>query len=611
MPSFFDDNILEQIRNSPRNAIEEVIAEHLRLDRKGKDFVGLCPFHSDSRPSMYVSPSKGIFKCFACGAGGDVFKFLQLREALSFPQSVEMLAKRAGIELQQRREKPKNRQSADGLPYADPADVAAVNNWAMNFWKACYDGKNGEKARKYVEERGISSQTAENWGIGFAPDSWDGLAVAAKKAGFSEELLVASGLLVRREESGRVYDKFRNRLMFPIKDTSGRVIAFGGRTLGDDPAKYMNSPATSLFDKSRALYGLDKARYDIVKEGRAVAVEGYTDVLMCHQFGITNVVAALGTSFTVSHAAMLRRFAREIVLVLDSDTAGQAAAERALEVCLNENLEVKLAMVSEGKDPCEFLLAQGADAFSEIISQAKDAMTYKWDKFCENFDSTTSIPERKNAIRDFIDTMASAIAAGAVDEVSKGLLMKRLSALTGIETSQISRNLKKAAHKSGYVKHKENRQVVKLELGGGYLERAQQEVVESLLNKPELLAMVETRLSIDFFTVDFLREIMQNVLLLYEDGEDLTLHKLLGRITDTSISSFIVDLTERSENRKKTDYVRQLREALRVLEENERNNELNVDNIDSDEDLNKYLETIRKRHQEQSRENLRSGIFAG
>jgi DNA primase len=610
MPGFFEDKKLEQVRNSPRNSIEEVIAEHLRLDRKGKDYVGLCPFHADKRPSMYVSPAKGIFKCFACGAGGDVFKFIQMREGLSFPQAVEMLAKRAGIAFEIQREPRPKPQNIDGLPYAEPSDVAAVNSWAMQYWKDCYNGVQGQAAREYVQGRGITDQMAAEWNLGFAPESWDACAKAAKEAGFGEDLLVAAGLLVRRDDSGRVYDKFRNRLMFPIIDTGSRVVAFGGRTLGDDPAKYMNSPATSLFDKSRSLYGLDKARFEIVSKKNAIVVEGYTDVMMCHQFGVTNVVAALGTSFTPGHAAMLRRFAREIIIVLDSDVAGQAASDRALDICLNENLEVRLAMVSEGKDPCDFLLASGAEEFSEIIEQAKDAMTYKWDKFQTRFDEHTTIPQKKEAIRDFIDTMAVAINSGAVDGVSKGLLIKRLSSLTGIEVNQINRSVQKAAGRKNHISHEENREVKKIEIGEGFLERAQKEVIEALLNKPELFASIETRIALDFFTVPVLRKIVENMLSIFEGEDEFSVATLLGRVSNPAVSSFIVEMSQAEEDGGKIDYVRQLRQSIAVLEENERNR-ITTDEISCEEDLNNILEKVRARHTGLGRSNLRSGIFAG
>ncbi len=604
----FNDKILDDIRNSPRNSIEEVIAEHLRLDRKGKDFVGLCPFHSDTRPSMYVSPSKGIFKCFACGAGGDVFKFIQLREGISFPQSVENLAKRAGIALEIDRRPVNKPTMIEGLPYAEPEDVAAANLWALNFWRNCYDAAGGKGAREYVAKRGIKTQMAQDWGIGFAPDSWDALTTAARGAGFSEELLVASGLVVRREESGRVYDKFRNRLMFPILDTGGRVIAFGGRTLGDDPAKYMNSPATSLFDKSRSLYGLDKARYEIVNQGRAVVVEGYTDVMMCHQFGISNVVAALGTSFTQGHAVMLRRFAREIILVLDSDVAGQAASDRALEICLHENLEVRLAMVTQGKDPCDFLLSAGGDALREIINSAKDAISYKWDKFYSQFTEQTSIPQKRQAIQDFVDTMAAAINSGAVDNLSKSLLIKRLSSLTGIGVEHINKNLQRAAMKNGYVRQDENRQVEKIDIGVGYLARAQREVLESLLNEPKLFPTIETRIALDFFTIPALRQLAEKMFSIFESDVDFSVHSLLGRIEDPALAAFVVEMIDTSD--KKSNYARQLRQAITVLEEKEANS-TDAGSAVADEQLNEYLEKVRAKHTGHNKSNLRSGIFTG
>lgn len=606
MPISFNDRILDEIRNSPRNTIVEVISEHLRLDRKGKDFVGLCPFHSDTRPSMYVSPSKGIFKCFACGAGGDAFKFLQLREGLSFPQAVERLAQRAQITLEQTSHSRAKKQSPDGLPYAEPAEIAKANERAFAFWKDLYSSPKGAIAREYVASRGISEQMAEQWGLGFAPDSWDSLGGELRRHGINDELLVASGLVVRREESGRVYDKFRNRLMFPIWDTTGRVIAFGGRTLGDDPAKYMNSPATSLFDKSRALYGLDKARHEIVSEGKAVVVEGYTDVMMAHQFGIKNVVAALGTSFTSSHAAMLKRFAAEVVLVLDSDIAGEAAAERALDICIAETLEVKVAMVSEGKDPCDFLLAAGAEPFKNIISSATDAMSYKWQKFTKKFTPDTPIAEKRLMVKEFIDSIGKAISAGAVDTVAKSLFIQRLSSLTGMEISQINRHLSKSANKNAVIKHDEHQQIVKIAIGANYLERAQKEVIEAIVNLPELFAGVETRFGLSFFTSPALKQIAQQIVELWESGSDFNVSSLLARLEQPEVAAFVVELVDTEG--KKRDYARQLRQALLVLEENEQTSSAKTQ-AEQEDDLNKYLEAVRSKHIGHSKINMRSGIM--
>ena len=217
---------------------------------------------------------------------------------------------------------------------------------------------------------------AKKWGLGLACDSWDSLLNAASKAKIPTRLLEQAGLIVPKE-GGTFYDKFRNRLMFPIWDVTDRVIAFGGRTLGNDPAKYMNSPATALFDKSNSLYGLNFARHSIVSSGMAVVVEGYTDCMMPHQFGCENVVATLGTSLTAGHARLLRRYANKIVLIFDSDVAGTEAANRALEIFLAERIDIRIASVPQGKDPCDFVLAAGKEGFEEVISNAVDVMEYK------------------------------------------------------------------------------------------------------------------------------------------------------------------------------------------------------------------------------------------
>ena len=271
----FDNNTISRIQQS--TDIVDIVSEHLSLTRKGKEFVGLCPFHQDNRPSMYVSPVKQIFKCFACSAGGDVFKFIQLRENISFPEAVERLAERAGIALERVEQSPQRHyeegEYQEEERSASPADLAKVNDWAVRYWKKnLCDAEKGQNARQYLEQRGLTSETVEAWFLGLAYDSWDGLLSAARQRGISIELLESAGLVSRNNE-GRIYDKFRNRLMFPIADATGRMIAFGGRTLGDDPAKYMNSPATALFDKSNSVFGLDKARHEIVSSGTAVVVE--------------------------------------------------------------------------------------------------------------------------------------------------------------------------------------------------------------------------------------------------------------------------------------------------------------------------------------------------
>ena len=605
-----DERLIDQVRLAPCNDIVEVISEHLSLTRKGRDFLGLCPFHQDKNPSLHVNPSMGIFKCFVCGAGGDVFKFLQLRENLSFMEALERLADKAGIEIS----RSKNiRKSSVGAETIDPLMLARVNDWAMRFWQAQYsDEKNGKIARDYIDERKIDQDVAKQWLIGFAPDSWDALTLAASKAGISESLLVSAGLVVKREAKSGCYDKFRNRLMFPILDTSGRVIGFGGRTLGDDNAKYMNSPVTALFDKSSSLYGLGKARHSIVKLGKVIVVEGYTDVIMSSQYGIENVVAALGTSFTQGHARMLKRFASEIIMVLDSDDAGVAAANRALEVCLSQNIDVRIATVPEGKDPCEFLLARGGEAFSQVIDSAQDVLSYKWQRFKGEFDSTDSTVKKKQAIQEYLSVIAKAINSGYLDSISRGLIVRRVSSLIGISGSDINKELAKLGSRQqrSVVASVKNSRVTKVGLGEHYQDKAIQDVLEVLLNEPSLFDRVSSLIDVSRIESPLLRQIATLLFEILETQEKFEITDLLGRVEDVAISSTIVDLSYAG--REKSNYLSRIESSLDVIKSLRIDKEIDAAkrNISDDESLRKITKSLRDvQADKRNKSNLRKGVI--
>ncbi|MHC4157397.1 MAG: DNA primase, partial [Planctomycetota bacterium] len=371
---------------------------HLSLTKKGREMVGLCPFHDDHRPSMYINPAKQIFKCFACGAGGSVFTFVQMRENLSFGQALERLAQRAGIKIAPARA-PKDGQSQ--TPQGDPNSLARLNAWAANYFQQnLLNRPEADYARDYVAQRKINPESAKKWQLGLAVNSADDLIQAANRKRIPQKLLAQSGLVTGRTP-GSLADKFVNRLTFPITDVTARVIGFGGRTLDGADAKYVNSPTTVLFDKSNSLYGLHQARHQIVATGTAVVVEGYTDCIMAHQFGCTNVVASLGTSFTEGQARILRRYAKRIVLVFDSDAAGLEAANRALEICLAQRIDINLASVPQGKDPCDFLIAAGKEQFEDLIDNAVDVFQFKWDRLTQNFSTDGTLIDNKAAVEEF------------------------------------------------------------------------------------------------------------------------------------------------------------------------------------------------------------------
>jgi DNA primase catalytic core len=361
--------------------IVRVIGESVQLKPKGREFVCLCPFHDDNNPSCYVVPGKQMFHCFVCGAGGDALTFVKRYHGLSFPDALKMLADLAGIELtrKQRRDPKPGADNADGAHSTVGRDtIKAVNTAAMGFFQRILTHpEHGERARAVIDRRGISPEMVDRFCLGASPDRWDGLLLYAHQQNIPEAHLLAAGLAKARTNESGCYDALRNRLIFPILGESGEPIAFGARRIDDDDEpKYLNSPETALFHKSNTLYGLHQARDAIRKEGFVAVVEGYTDVIACHQHGIENVVGTLGTALTAEHARRLRWKCDRAVLLFDGDEAGQRAADRAFEVLFSGELDVSVVVLSEvtdAKDPDELLAREGGrEQLVEALRSGKD-----------------------------------------------------------------------------------------------------------------------------------------------------------------------------------------------------------------------------------------------
>ncbi|MFG0244614.1 MAG: DNA primase [Phycisphaerales bacterium JB052] len=365
--------------------IVQVVGEHLSLKPKGREYVGLCPFHDDRNPSMCVIPAKQIFHCFVCGTGGDVFTFVQKYHSMGFREALEFLAQRANIELTVH--KPRGRAADDGEPSGvGNREVLAANDLAAGFFRAILSHpEHGAAARDVIERRGISDEMVERFMIGASPDRWDGLGMFAASKNVRTEALLAAGLVKQRERGDGQYDALRNRLIFPICDQIGRVIAFGGRKIDEeDEPKYLNSPETAVFKKSTTLFGINHAARAIKRERTAVIVEGYTDVIACHQAGVEHVVGTLGTALTSGHATVLRRLCDTVVLLFDGDAAGIKAADRAIEVLLSETIDIRIAALAgftDAKDPDELLKREdGAEVFARVIEGSVDLIKWKFDR---------------------------------------------------------------------------------------------------------------------------------------------------------------------------------------------------------------------------------------
>jgi DNA primase len=558
MPGVYDHAAI--IRVQQANDIVDVIGEHVSLKRKGREWLGLCPFHEDHRPSMYVNPEKQIYKCFACGAGGDVLKFVQTREGLTFPQAIERLAERAGIQLQPvRRMVSPDEGQADQV---DPNLLAKANKWAMQFFQECLnDPEKGKQARDYLAERKISAESIKTWRLGLAPNAADAMARAAAAKRASLNVLQQAGLI-----TGPNQDKFVNRLMFTITDATGRVIAFGGRTLNGMGAKYVNSPTTALFDKSNTLYGLEQARHEIVRTGTAVIVEGYTDVIMAHQVGCTNFVASLGTSFTAGHGRILRRYAKKVVLLFDSDTAGMAAANRALEVCLSQHLDIKLAFVPQGKDPCDFAILAGKEGLSQVVEQAIDVLQFKWDKLTETFASGDTMAGRKAALDEFLQAIAIGMASETLPVAESGAFVHKVAKIIGLTPKDLYAELDRRrqrvpASSAAEALRAEAAQAV--DWGQGLYAAAQKEILEVLLNEPGLFHSIEQEITEDLFDVPILSRVASTLFEVLRSEEEFTINQVLAQTESPELAQSIVELQRIGEG--KGNYRPRLVDALDIL----------------------------------------------
>lgn len=378
----YPEEVVEEVRM--KNDIVDVISGYVKLQKKGSNYFGLCPFHNEKSPSFSVSPSKQMYYCFGCGAGGNVITFVMEYENYSFMEALQMLADRAGVAL------PKQEYSKEAKEAADlRTALLEINRMAANYYYYQLTNPQGEAGYRYLRDRQLSDDTIRHFGLGFANKTSDDLYRYLRAKGYDDRILKETGL-VTIEERG-AHDKFWNRVMFPIMDVNNRVIGFGGRVMGAGEPKYLNSPETKLFDKSRNLYGLNYAR--LSREKYILICEGYMDVIAMHQAGFTNAVASLGTAFTTQHAALLKRYTDKVVLTYDSDGAGTKAALRAIPILRDVGISIRVLNMQPYKDPDEFIKNMGAEAFRERIEQARNSFLFEIDVLKRNYEMED--PEQK------------------------------------------------------------------------------------------------------------------------------------------------------------------------------------------------------------------------
>jgi DNA primase len=417
--------------------IVDIVSGYVSLRQRGKNYFGLCPFHQEKTPSFSVNPQMQIFRCFGCGAGGNVFHFLMRIEGVSFPEAVKMAAERAGIPLELE-EGEGERARLQELLYE-------ANKLAADFYREQLFGPEGKTALEYLRFRGLTEETLETFGLGYAPEGWERFAVWAGKKGISPEVLEQAGLIVRREGGG-FYDRFRHRVMFPLFNLSGKVVGFGGRRLTEDESspKYINSPETPIYKKGETLYGLYQAREAIRASDTAIIVEGYMDLISLHQSGIRNVVATLGTALTPEQARLIRRYTRNAILFYDSDSPGFKAALRGAEVMLSEEMEVKIASVVPGEDPDSYVRTRGAGAVLRELGRAESLISFRLRRESEGIDLRD--PDARARVASRVLESVSYIQNPLRRHAHVSWLAEQLRLEERFLTGELSRLLKLRAH---------------------------------------------------------------------------------------------------------------------------------------------------------------------
>ncbi len=515
---------IQQIRE--RIDIVELISSYVSLSKAGQNFKGLCPFHSEKSPSFSVNPSSQYFKCFGCQEGGDAFTFLMKQENMDFVEALRELSQRAGIALPEKRSSHSRTESGFSRERYFHLYKLAATWYHQNLQEAA----EAQEAREYLDQRGIARESWKAFQLGYAPEGWNGLSHWMERQAVSTQELVRAGLVIRKEKEGTqgfsTYDRFRHRVLFPITDTRGQVLGFGGRVLRDEASpKYLNSPETDLFFKSRSLYGLDKAKQAASKEGRFYLVEGYFDVIALHEHGITNVVAPLGTALTADHVQILRRFALSVMLVFDGDTAGVNAALRTLDLFINSGMDVRVLVLPPGDDPDTYIREHGVQAFQQLAERASTLLSVVVTSVLDKAQKD-SIPDRVKRADEIL-----AILQKTKNPLEKDEYLKVVAERLGIREDLLRKRLPTLRIRVDSVRPASSKpelpRTVSVPVG-----KPEERDVIILLLQGRLEAIHIRELNEDFFTVQVYRDIMRQALLHCDETGQLNLEGLRGSLHD-------------------------------------------------------------------------------
>lgn len=525
----FDRGFLDEL--SARCDIVDVVSRYVQLKKSGANYFGLCPFHNEKSASFSVAPDKQIFHCFGCGAGGGVISFVMRAEGLEFPDAVRFLAQQVGMKVPDDRQDPRAAHRRERV-------LALCRDAGRFFYDQLWAPEHAPE-QQYFARRGLARKTMNRFGLGYAPDSFNALIDAMTAKGYTRNELEDAGL-VSKSEKGRVYDRFRNRVMFPIIDTRGQVIAFGGRVMDDSKPKYLNSPETTVFHKSRNLFALNFAKK--TKADYFILAEGYMDVIALHQAGFDSAVASLGTSLTEEQARLIARYTKNIVISYDADGAGQAAAQRAIDILKKADLAVKVLRIPGAKDPDEFIHEKGPDAYRRLIEQSENHVAYRLDTIARKYDL-----EEDEARVAFLQDAARELAR--IDNaVEREVYIGRASKMAGVSAEsmqvEVKRQLAIRRKKQKTAEHREIRAPVAaaqpkdrtLQYPDVRAARAEEGILQLVFTDDSLLDYLAGKITPDEFTAPVLRKIYERAVQLHGEGHLVAISAFEGYLEDNELS---------------------------------------------------------------------------
>jgi DNA primase len=540
----YDSDTKERVRAA--TDIVDLIGSRLELRRQGRNYVALCPWHADSRPSLQVNTEKQIWKCWVCDIGGDVFNFLMQDEGLNFPEALKKLAERAGIPL----------APTAGRRASNAVDIKAEMLRALAWAQAVFhdyllESREAAPAREYLQARGLGQQAIEAFGVGLSPAGWSTLLDRATNQKLTPHVLESAGLVIKKERGG-YYDRFRERIMFPIRDRDQRVIAFGGRVLpgAEGGAKYINSPETRLFQKSQQLYGMDLAHASIRQNKQAIVMEGYTDVMFAHQCGVKNAVAVLGTALGNAHLKLLRHVCDSVVLLLDGDEAGQRRSDDVLELFLHAQLDVRVMTLPDGLDPADFLQKFGADALQKRIAAAADALEFKLGRVSAGFDPLVDTHRANAAVEEMLSLLAKVPHSGLISNESfllrQNQILPRLARRFALSEDALRERLTALRRQqSRYQRPSATPQnPVRKLLRPGDLPFFERDILELIIVAPHIAPLVLERVQSGWLQSEAVKQMMDAYQQLDFAGQSLEFDSVLSALEDPSLKSLLVTLHE-------------------------------------------------------------------